>query len=408
MKRNYYEILGVLPTADDVVIRAAWKALAQRYHPDKWVGDKRGANEKVAEINSAYFVLSDPIKRKAYDEKCEYEREQDRARRKAAREEELKEASSKRQKTPDSPPPKHCVECGCLIAGNAYEDQQEVQVGRSTGTWRTGLFNFNLAQMRFGTRKYYANTLVYYCEDCWKKRKYLSRIALSIILLGIFFFAIYIVLSIRSGDGASNTGQLSRQNKVTSFEETPIAGAGKFLIKLGAFRSENKANYWSLRLRELHIPNFITQKNNSDGSILFILSSGPFAERATAEQAEIKIRQLGLSPRIVQSDSGDDLGNNVTNEDGEASSVIANQQSYKPSFDCAGVLNNVESLICGDAALSRLDYELAHLYSNAYKVSSDKNKLKAEQIQWIKTVRGCSSTDCVAQSYRDRIQSLTQ
>jgi hypothetical protein len=64
---DHYSVLGVLPTADDIVIRAAYRALAQRYHPDKWAGDEKVATEKMAEINAAYAVLSDPTKRREYD-----------------------------------------------------------------------------------------------------------------------------------------------------------------------------------------------------------------------------------------------------------------------------------------------------------------------------------------------------
>jgi DnaJ-class molecular chaperone len=49
--------LGVTEDADEVVIRAAYRALAQKYHPDKWVGDKSEANIKMKEINEAYSFL---------------------------------------------------------------------------------------------------------------------------------------------------------------------------------------------------------------------------------------------------------------------------------------------------------------------------------------------------------------
>lgn len=67
MTKDYYRILGVLDDAEDVVIRAAFKALAQRYHPDKWTGDNEEANLRMQEINEAYVVLSDFEKRKQYD-----------------------------------------------------------------------------------------------------------------------------------------------------------------------------------------------------------------------------------------------------------------------------------------------------------------------------------------------------
>jgi DnaJ-class molecular chaperone len=58
MSKTSYEILGLSEDADEVVIRAAYKALAQKYHPDKWIGDKDFASSRMAEINSAYEWLS--------------------------------------------------------------------------------------------------------------------------------------------------------------------------------------------------------------------------------------------------------------------------------------------------------------------------------------------------------------
>jgi len=64
---DYYRILGVLDDTEDVVIRAAYRALAQRYHPDKWKGDPAEGLRRMTEINAAYEVLSDPAKRAAWD-----------------------------------------------------------------------------------------------------------------------------------------------------------------------------------------------------------------------------------------------------------------------------------------------------------------------------------------------------
>jgi len=80
MDKDYYRILGVLDDAEDIVIKAAYKALAQRYHPDKWTGSKEEATRRMADINEAYSVLSDPAKRKQYDnlrDQSAYEEEDD-------------------------------------------------------------------------------------------------------------------------------------------------------------------------------------------------------------------------------------------------------------------------------------------------------------------------------------------
>jgi curved DNA-binding protein CbpA len=66
-KKDYYATLGVLPSAEDIVVRAAYKALAQRYHPDRNPGVIAEATRRMAEINEAFEILSDATKRKEYD-----------------------------------------------------------------------------------------------------------------------------------------------------------------------------------------------------------------------------------------------------------------------------------------------------------------------------------------------------
>jgi|JI10StandDraft_1071094.scaffolds.fasta_scaffold52960_3 curved DNA-binding protein CbpA len=65
--QDYYSVLGVLPTAEAVVIRAAYKALAQRYYPDRFQGAPEEASQRMAGINEAYNVLSDADRRREYD-----------------------------------------------------------------------------------------------------------------------------------------------------------------------------------------------------------------------------------------------------------------------------------------------------------------------------------------------------
>src|SRR5437660_2658987 len=65
--RDYYETLGVPKTATEEEIRSAFRKLARKYHPDV-AKDKKAAEEKFKEINEAYEVLSDPEKRKKYDQ----------------------------------------------------------------------------------------------------------------------------------------------------------------------------------------------------------------------------------------------------------------------------------------------------------------------------------------------------
>ncbi len=69
--KDYYKILGVSKDADQKTIRQAFRKLARQYHPDVNPDDKT-AEEKFKEVNEANEVLSDPEKRKRYDEMLAY------------------------------------------------------------------------------------------------------------------------------------------------------------------------------------------------------------------------------------------------------------------------------------------------------------------------------------------------
>ncbi len=71
-KRDYYEVLGVEKGASTDEIKSAYRKLALKWHPDKWVNgtdaEKKTAEEKFKEASEAYSVLSDPDKKARYDQ----------------------------------------------------------------------------------------------------------------------------------------------------------------------------------------------------------------------------------------------------------------------------------------------------------------------------------------------------
>ena len=68
---DHYETLGVDASADEAQIKRAYRDLAKRYHPDRVPPERSAwAREQMAEINAAYEVLGDPLRRAEYDRRC--------------------------------------------------------------------------------------------------------------------------------------------------------------------------------------------------------------------------------------------------------------------------------------------------------------------------------------------------
>lgn len=75
--KDYYHTLGITPSADLAVVKAVYKALALKFHPDRNQENSASAAKRMAEINEAYSVLSDETKRAAYDKSRRGSSEQD-------------------------------------------------------------------------------------------------------------------------------------------------------------------------------------------------------------------------------------------------------------------------------------------------------------------------------------------
>ena len=69
--KDYYRILGVEKNASDAQIKAAYRKLARKFHPD--VSKEPGAEEKFKEVSESYNTLKDPEKRAAYDQLGSYQ-----------------------------------------------------------------------------------------------------------------------------------------------------------------------------------------------------------------------------------------------------------------------------------------------------------------------------------------------
>jgi DedD protein len=105
-------------------------------------------------------------------------------------------------------------------------------------------------------------------------------------------------LGLAAGEEIVVTAKSNANGPATA--NTNPSASGKFVVQIGAFASEERANGWIAKLKEQKIPNYVLNRTGSDGSKLYALRAGPFPDRETAEAAEKKIKAMGLTPRIVE------------------------------------------------------------------------------------------------------------
>lgn len=75
---------------------------------------------------------------------------------------------------------------------------------------------------------------------------------------------------------------------------------GKFILLIGAFASEDRARNWLSKLKADKIPGYIEHKKVPEKGELALLRAGPFNDRASAEAAQKRAEQIGLTPKLVQ------------------------------------------------------------------------------------------------------------
>jgi curved DNA-binding protein CbpA len=130
--KDLYKVLGLLPQAEPEVIKASYKALAQKYHPDKHPDKKILFTEIMTELNEAHEVLSSVKRRKDYDlawKKFSGKHTETAAKTSAAKDAGHKPASAK---PPPPPPPKRGKNESVLknIEANKLDEFQLMQIYR--------------------------------------------------------------------------------------------------------------------------------------------------------------------------------------------------------------------------------------------------------------------------------------
>ncbi|WP_439890693.1 SPOR domain-containing protein [Ralstonia sp. 25C] len=100
----------------------------------------------------------------------------------------------------------------------------------------------------------------------------------------------------------AETKPAAKPAQPTQQAATPSTEAkdGKFILLIGAFADEKRASNWLAKLKADKIPGFIEHKKVPEKGDLALLRAGPFNDRASAEAAQKRAEQIGLTPKLVQ------------------------------------------------------------------------------------------------------------
>ncbi|WP_174990944.1 SPOR domain-containing protein [Pandoraea anapnoica] len=77
------------------------------------------------------------------------------------------------------------------------------------------------------------------------------------------------------------------------------AANGKYLVRIGAFSTQDRAQAWLVKLKLVNVPSYMV-KSSVDGRELYLLRAGPFPDRTSAEAAGKKIRDAGLTAQVAE------------------------------------------------------------------------------------------------------------
>jgi curved DNA-binding protein CbpA len=126
--KDLYKVLGLLPQAEPEVIKASFKVLAQKYHPDKHPDKKLLYTQIMTDLNEAHAVLCNAKRRKDYD--LAWKKFTDKHPEAASKGAAAKEAASTAETAKPPPPPKASKHATVLkhIAGNKVDEFQLMQI----------------------------------------------------------------------------------------------------------------------------------------------------------------------------------------------------------------------------------------------------------------------------------------
>lgn len=232
--KDYYRILRVLPDAEDAVIRAAYKALAFLYHPDRKPTGSKTDHERMALINEAFEILSDAQKRSEYDARLNVDKDR--------RSSDYGESDS--DPIPTTDPFLRDWEVAC----NYYPDLAEIAASLSKLSWQLTLTfkGYLLESKSFDRRLDVANGLrTQFLQLYFGNNKRIKTLARSLIEANNFGAAKTLNQAVRVlGPDADSTVVINRlKQKYPEIIEPPNSSAERAITQFASLRQEPWQSY---------------------------------------------------------------------------------------------------------------------------------------------------------------------
>jgi uncharacterized protein YecT (DUF1311 family) len=121
--------------------------------------------------------------------------------------------------------------------------------------------------------------------------------------------------------------------------------------------------------------------------------------------------QPNVATEPTATDANSDINTSLAESSEELTKLEVADSEWVPSFDCAKAATAVETMICSDPLLVRLDGALAHNYDTMMAADigdGARDELKSTQMQWLASRDNCADNQCLVNAYKTRVDAVCE
>ena len=407
MARDYYAILGVTPASEDVVIRAAYRALMRRYHPD--ADPSSDASRRAQEINTAYAVLSDPEERARYDGSL--------AARELIRRDPPPRGAAAKSRLP-RPGPAAAIGfaalAAALVAFIAWPPLAEVQAPQVPSP----------AEQTLPAEPRQVPTAA---ED---SQRHAERLCGDSAASGLIANELFGSAARRRGSDFEQLQRLAAR-AIVRIESSASRSSGSGAVECHGFVALDlppglvvdegrtnlnaEVNYAILERPDGSLS--LSSLSGADGMVGSLATLAPARREPLPAVEPIAPERIARAeptaparPRTAEPPKRERVEKTAERKPAPApAKATSSTASNSPSFGCGAVTDRAEKLICGSSNLSALDRQAALLYSQSWGKASEAKRadLLGTRADFRDRRNACKSESCLTSAYVARLREIS-